>query len=49
MYQIACHINHNEKLQSNLSGVTLQSRLIVLENKCNALIKAHKNIVKNRI
>ncbi|NFB12917.1 phage portal protein [Clostridium botulinum] len=21
MYQIACHINHNEKLQSNLSGV----------------------------
>ncbi|MDZ5016906.1 phage portal protein, partial [Clostridium perfringens] len=33
MYQLACHINHNEKLQSNLSGVTLRSRLIVLENK----------------
>lgn len=49
MYQIACHINHNEKLQSNLSGVTLQSRLIVLENKCNLEIKAHKNIVKNRM
>lgn len=49
MYQIACHINHNEKLQSNVSGVTLQSRLIVLENKCNLQIKAHKNIVKNRI
>lgn len=49
MYQIACHINHNERLQSNLSGVTLQSRLIVLENKCNLQIKAHKNIVKNRI
>ncbi|NFI57408.1 phage portal protein [Clostridium botulinum] len=49
MYQIACHINHNEKLQSNLSGVTLQSRLIVLGNKCNLQIKAHKNIVKNRL
>ena len=21
MYQLACHINHNEKMQSNLSGV----------------------------
>jgi SPP1 family phage portal protein len=49
MYQIACHINHNEKLQSNLSGVALQSRLIVLENKCNLEIKAHKNIIKNRL
>ncbi|NFH48843.1 phage portal protein [Clostridium sporogenes] len=49
MYQIACHINHNEKLQSNLSGVTLRSRLIILENKCNLQIKAHKNIVKNRL
>lgn len=49
MYQLACHINHNEKLQSNLSGITLRSRLIVLENKCNLEIKAHKNMVKNRI
>lgn len=49
MYQIACHINHNEKMQSNLSGVALRSRLIVLENKCSLEIKAHKNIVKNRL
>jgi SPP1 family phage portal protein len=49
MYEIACHINHNEKLQSNLSGVTLQSRLIVLGNKCKLETKAHCNIVKNRI
>lgn len=49
MYQLACHINHNEKLQSNLSGVALRSRLIALENKCSLLTKAHKNIVKNRI
>lgn len=49
MYQLACHINHNEKLQSNLSGVALRSRLIALENKCSLSTKAHKNIVKNRI
>lgn len=49
MYEIACHINHNERLQSNLSGITLRSRLIVLENKCSLEIKAHKNMVKNRI
>lgn len=34
MYQLASHINHNEKMQSNLSGVTLRSRLISLEDKC---------------
>ncbi|MFR4996966.1 MAG: phage portal protein [Clostridium paraputrificum] len=49
MYQLACHINHNEKMQSNLSGIALRSRLIVLENKCSLEIKAHKNIVKNRL
>lgn len=49
MYQLACHINHNEKLQSNLSGVALRSRLIALENKCTLNTKSHKNIVKNRI
>ncbi|MCS6110388.1 phage portal protein [Clostridium botulinum] len=49
MYELACHINHNEKLQSNLSGITLRSRLIVLENKCSLATKAHKNIVKSRL
>ncbi|MBU3107150.1 phage portal protein [Clostridium gasigenes] len=49
MYQLACHINHNESMVSNLSGIALRSRLIVLENKCNLEIKAHKNIVKNRL
>ena len=49
MYQLACHINHNENLVSNVSGVTLDSKLIVLKNKCTLEIKAHKNIVKNRI
>lgn len=49
MYQLSCHINHNEKMQSNTSGVALRSRLIALENKCELSEKAHKNIVKNRI
>jgi len=48
MYQLACHINHNEKLQSNTSGVALESRLIALRNKCTLEIKAHYNMVKNR-
>lgn len=49
MYQLACHINHNEKLQSNVSGVALEARLIALRNKCTLEIKAHKNMVKSRI
>ncbi|NMF04563.1 phage portal protein [Clostridium beijerinckii] len=49
MYQIACHINHNEKMQSNLSGIALRSRLIALENKCELEEKAHKNVIKNRL
>ena len=49
MYQITCHINHNEKMQSNLSGITLRSRLIGLENKCSLQINSHKNIVTNRL
>ena len=49
MYQLSCHINHNERMQSNLSGIALRSRLIALENKCELEEKAHKNIVKNRI
>ncbi|MFA6867446.1 MAG: phage portal protein [Clostridia bacterium] len=48
MYQISCHINHNEGMVSNLSGIALRSRLIALENKCELEEKAHKNIVKNR-
>lgn len=49
MYQIACHINHNEGMVSNLSGIALRSRLIALENKCELEEKAHYNIVKNRL
>jgi len=48
MYQLACHINHNEQMQSNTSGVALQTRLIALRNKCTLEIKAHYNMIKNR-
>lgn len=34
MYQLTSHINHNEKMQSNLSSLALRSRLISLEDKC---------------
>lgn len=49
MYQLSCHINHNEKMQSNTSSLALRSRLIALENKCELGEKAHKNMVKNRL
>lgn len=49
IYQIACHINHNEKMQSNVSGVALRSRLIALENKCTVQQNAHLDMVKNRL
>jgi len=48
MYQISCHINHNEGMVSNLSGIALRSRLIALENKCELEEKAHRDIVKKR-
>ena len=49
LYQITCHINHNEKLQSNTSSLALRSRLIALEQKCTLNINSHKNVVKKRI
>lgn len=49
LYQVTNHVNLNEKLQSNLSGVALRSRMIALEQKCTLNINAHKNVVKNRL
>lgn len=49
MYQIACHINANEKMQSNTSSLALRARLNSLENKCSLNEGAHKDILKNRI
>lgn len=49
MYQLSSHINHNEKMQSNLSGVALRSRLISLEEKCKLNQKAVADCIKTRL
>lgn len=49
MYQLTSHINHNEAMQSNVSGVALRSRLISLEQKCILNQKAYANLVKTRL
>lgn len=49
MYQISSHINHNEKMQSNISGVALRSRLISLEEKCKLNQKAINDCIKERL
>jgi SPP1 family phage portal protein len=49
MYQISQHINHNEKLHSNLSGVSLRSRLISLEEKCKLNQRALTDCIRVRI
>lgn len=49
MYQLTSHINHNEKMQSNLSGVALRSRLISLEEKCKLNQKATSDCIKTRL
>lgn len=49
MYQLACHINANEKMQSNTSSLALRARLNSLENKCTLNEGAHKDMIKTRI
>ncbi|MEG1256621.1 phage portal protein [Clostridium sp.] len=49
MYQLSQHINHNEQMQSNLSGVALRSRLISLEERCKLNQRALTDCVKTRL
>lgn len=49
IYTITCHIDNNEKMQSNLSGIALRSRLQMLESKCRMNEKAMGNIIKTRL
>lgn len=49
IYSLTSHINNNEKMQSNLSGIALRSRLFSLEGRCKDNEKAMKNILKTRI
>jgi len=49
MFQIACHINSNEKMSSNTSSLALRARLISLEEKCKLNQKALANCVQMRL
>ncbi|MBY6878682.1 phage portal protein [Clostridium botulinum] len=49
MYQLSSHINHNEKMQSNLSSLALRARLIALEEKCKLNQKAIADCIKTRL
>lgn len=49
MYEITGHINTNERLQSNISGVTLRSRLISLENRCKLNQQSMHDCINNRL
>ena len=49
IYQISGHINHTEKMQSNLSSLTMRSRLISLENKCSLLQAQLEMVIKKRL
>ena len=49
MYQLASHINNNEKLVSNTSSLALRNRLIGLEEKCNNNIQALIDAIKVRL
>ena len=49
IYVLTSHINVNEKMQSNTSGIALRSRLQELEAKCKANEYAMENIIRARI
>ncbi|MEX3710863.1 phage portal protein [Cytobacillus horneckiae] len=49
IYKAASHMDTNERLQSNLSGSALRSRLISLENKCIILQSQLETIDKSRL
>ena len=49
IYTLTSHVDTNEKMQSNLSGIALRSRLQSLESKCAMNEKAMINILKTRL
>ncbi|EES49137.1 phage portal protein [Clostridium botulinum] len=49
IYTLTSHIDNNEKMQSNLSGMALRSKLQCLEAKCSMNEKAMQNIIHTRI
>ena len=49
MHTLTDHIDSNEKMQSNLSGQALRTRLTMLEAKCKLNIDAMEDIIRTRI
>lgn len=49
IYTLTSHIDNNEKMTSNLSGIALRSKLQCLEAKCKMNEKAMQNIIYTRI
>ncbi|MBN1058557.1 phage portal protein [Clostridium botulinum] len=49
IYTLASHIDNNERMQSNLSGIALRSRLQCLEAKCKKNELGLKAIILHRI
>lgn len=49
LYELSNHINVNEKLSSNLSGVALRNRLIGLEQRVRDSESALKDMHRNRV
>lgn len=49
IYSLTNHINNNEQMVSNLSGIALRSRLFQLEAKCKLNEKAMSNLIKIRL
>lgn len=49
LYKLSSHVDTNEKLQSNLSGTALRSRMISLENKCSLLQALIESTIKKRL
>jgi len=49
IYQMASHIDTNEKIQANTSSLALRSRLISLENKCSLLQAMLEMTIRERL
>ena len=49
IYTLTNHIDNNEKLQSNLSGIALRSKLQCLESRVKANENAMEDIIRKRL
>jgi SPP1 family phage portal protein len=49
MYSICNHLNGNERLQSNTSGVALRQRLVFLEQRCKTVFDAVSDTLCDRM